>query len=72
MDGRAATSYPSFQQVLAEYGAHVDSGSAVVVDGNLVTSQGMGTAIDFGLAIIAQLLDEDVAARVRAQIVDLR
>ncbi|MDY4691478.1 DJ-1 family glyoxalase III [Atopobiaceae bacterium SGI.236] len=72
LDGRAATSYPSFQQVLAEYGAHVDSGSAVVVDGNLVTSQGMGAAIDFGLAIIAQLLDEDVAARVRAQIVDLR
>ncbi len=37
---------------------------AVVIDGRMVTSMGAGTAIEFGLALIEQLLDQDAAAEV--------
>ena len=72
LDGRRATSNPSFQGVLAEHGATVLAGDPVVVDGNLVTSQGMGTAIDFGLAIVDVILGREAVADLREKIVDLR
>lgn len=46
--GRRACSYPSFESHLE--GATVTAGP-VEIDGNVVTSRGMGTAIDFGLAV---------------------
>ncbi|MCF0132911.1 MAG: DJ-1/PfpI family protein, partial [Blautia sp.] len=54
LKGRKATSYPSFMDMLAENGALVTMES-VAADGNVTTSRGMGTAIDFGLELIAQL-----------------
>jgi transcriptional regulator GlxA family with amidase domain len=41
----------------------------VVVDGNIITSQGPGTAIDFALSIVEQLAGKAAAARVRQEIV---
>lgn len=52
LKGRNATSNPGFQAVLAECGATVYADKPVVVDGNFITSQGMGTAIDFALEIV--------------------
>ncbi|MCM1057846.1 MAG: DJ-1/PfpI family protein [Firmicutes bacterium] len=49
LKGRRACSYPSFESHLE--GAEVTSGP-VEVSGNVITSRGMGTAIDFGLAIL--------------------
>lgn len=61
LGGRSATSYPGTELPSANY-----SEARVVVDGNLVTSRGPGTAIDFALALVEQLTDGARAARLRA------
>ncbi len=50
---KTATCYPSFQQALEAN--EVDSAARVVVDGNCITSQGPGTALDFALELVEQL-----------------
>ena len=64
-DGRRITSHPSVRDELAGAGAAVDDGR-VVRDGALLTSQGPGTAMEFALAVAAELAGEDVAAEVSA------
>lgn len=66
LKGRKATSFPSFEGKLdcAEYVLE-----PVVVDGNVTTSRGMGTAIDFGLNLIGQLLSEERAEELAKTIV---
>ena len=59
LKGRHATCHPGFEEKLE--GA-ITSEDAVVVDGNIITSRGMGTAIDFGLAIVVCLTDFDEEA----------
>jgi 4-methyl-5(b-hydroxyethyl)-thiazole monophosphate biosynthesis len=39
-------------------------GERVVVDGNLITSRGAGTAIDFGLALVRHLYGESTASEI--------
>lgn len=43
-------------------------GERVVEDGNLITSRGAGTAIDFGLALVARLTGEASAGKIAADI----
>ena len=50
---RTATCHPKFHQSLLA--KEVDVESRVAVDGNCVTSQGLGTAIDFTLELVEQL-----------------
>jgi 4-methyl-5(b-hydroxyethyl)-thiazole monophosphate biosynthesis len=50
---KTATSHPRFYQSLIA--KEVDTESRVVVDGNCITSQGPGTAIDFALELVEQL-----------------
>jgi 4-methyl-5(b-hydroxyethyl)-thiazole monophosphate biosynthesis len=52
LEGKDATSYPGFAEEMP--GCHYKE-EPVVVDGNIITSRGMGTAVDFGLAIVAYL-----------------
>ena len=68
LEGRKATCFPDLQGVLAENGAEVLQ-DQVVVDGNIITSKGMGTAIPFGLAIVAHYLGRDVADELARKIV---
>lgn len=68
LKGRPATSNPNFQHVLVENGALLSQDPAVV-DGNLITSKGMGTAIDFGLEIVRWILDDAAAENLKPRIV---
>lgn len=52
LKGRNATSYPSVMEQLTSANTSLE---AVVVDGNVTTSRGLGTAIDFSLSLIRQL-----------------
>lgn len=56
LKGRRACCYPSFESHLE--GATVTDGP-VEIDGNVVTSRGMGTAIDFGLAVAGLFCGEE-------------
>lgn len=58
--GRRATCYPGFEKDLE--GAEVLA-SPVVTDGNFITSRGMGTAMDFALAIVAYFQGDAAADR---------
>lgn len=62
--GRKATCYPSFRGELEDAAAVQASDERVVVDGNLVTSQGPGTAIAFALQLVALLFDEQKAQQI--------
>lgn len=60
--GKSITSYPSFQEQLqGDYNYITEK---VVKDGNLITSQGPGTAFDFALAIAKELAGEVKAKEV--------
>lgn len=56
LKGRKACCFPSFESHLE--GAEVTAGP-VEIDGNVVTSRGMGTAIDFGLAIGGLFVEQE-------------
>lgn len=56
--GRHATCFPGFEEMLS--GATVLP-DAVVMDGNIITSRGMGTAIPFAAALVSVLLGDDAA-----------
>ena len=65
---KKATSYPSFMEVIAKDGAQTSEDS-VIVDGNITTSRGLGTAIDFALSIIEQLEGKEKADEVADSVV---
>lgn len=65
LEGKKATCYPGFERKLT--GAEV-TGAGVITDGNITTARGLGFALDLGLELIALLLDEAAAERVRAAI----
>ena len=66
LQGKKATSYPGFEEKLL--GAEICTES-VVRDGNIITSRGMGTAIDFALAIIEYLMDKETADKLGESII---
>ena len=66
LKGRKAICYPGMEDQLT--GADVTYESAVR-DGNIITSRGMGTAIDFGLAILTYFEGEQAATALAKTIV---
>ena len=62
--GKKVTCYPSVKDQMIEGGVYTYVDNKVVVDGKLITSQGPGTAYDFALAVIEQLLGKDAVTPV--------
>ena len=64
--GKKAVCYPGFESYLI--GAEVSYGR-VLRDGNMITSRGAGTAIDFALEIVRALKDDETAEKISKGIV---
>jgi len=66
LNGIKACVYPGMDAELT--GATV-SHDKVVTDGHIITSRGMGTAVDFGLAIVKYYKGEDVSNDIASKVV---
>ena len=66
LTGKKACCYPGFEEKLL--GATIQYES-VIVDGNVITSRGMGTAIDFALKIIEILVSEEASKEIKEGII---
>ena len=65
LNGKEAVCYPGFEERLT--GATIGEGTVAVTD-HVITSRGMGTAIDFA-ALIARLQDEKKAEEIKTSII---
>ena len=65
LNGKKATCYPGFEDRLT--GA-VHLSDPVVVDGNIITSRAVGTAIPFSLKLVEVLIGEEAANKIRSAI----
>lgn len=65
LDCRKATGYPAYQK---ELGGHYQD-TDVAVDGHVITSRGVGTAIPFALGIIEHLFGAKRASEIAREIV---
>ena len=65
LKGKRATCYPGFEKDLVGASPVTDP---VVVDGKIITSRGLGTAIDFSAALIELLTDPETAVRIKEEI----
>jgi len=63
-EGKRVTCYPALAQHLGDKYTYVKE-DKVVLDGNLLTSQGPGTAFDFALAIVKEVVGAAKEAEVR-------
>jgi len=68
LKGKTSTCNPGFWEELRAGGANVIEDSKVVVNGNIITSQAMGTSVDFGLALVGYLCGEDAREELRKNI----
>lgn len=66
--GKTATSFPGVLAALADDSITV-SEEAVVIDGNIITSRGPGTAMAFALTLVELLAGKAQRAAVEAQLV---
>ncbi|XP_047342553.1 protein DJ-1 homolog B-like [Impatiens glandulifera] len=67
LNGKKCTCYPSFMEQLSSSGTVVED--IVQQDGNVVTSRGPGTVMEFSVALIEQLLGKDKADEVSGPLV---
>lgn len=62
LDHKKATCYPSFAKDLS---ASYSNDSTVIIDGNCITSQGPGTAMEFALVLVEVLFDHNKAQELK-------
>jgi len=69
LEGKKATCYPDMQSAFPSTTTYQEK--PVVVDGNIITSRGPGTAIAFALTIAEKLVGDDIRRKVaQATLVD--
>jgi 4-methyl-5(b-hydroxyethyl)-thiazole monophosphate biosynthesis len=68
LENKTATGYPGVLSALNLTTTNI-SDSAIEIDGNIITSRGPGTAMDFALVLIEQLVGKDKRDEVEAQLV---
>lgn len=66
--GRQATAYPGTLENLHHTDISI-TGQAITRDGNIITSRGPGTAMDFALTVIETLTDKTTRDKVEAALV---
>jgi protein deglycase len=62
LNGRTFTCYPGFEERVTG-GTYSDN--SVVIDKNVITARGPGSAMDFALIITSTLLDADAAEKIK-------
>ncbi|KAJ8980399.1 hypothetical protein NQ317_009393 [Molorchus minor] len=62
--GKNVTSYPAMKPEMEEGGKYNYQECNVVVDGNIITSRGPGTAFDFALKIVDKIVGKEKASEV--------
>jgi len=68
LENKKATSFPKVLTELNLTNTTITN-TAIETDGNIMTSRGPGTAMDFSLYLISQLLGEDAAEKIAKQLV---
>jgi 4-methyl-5(b-hydroxyethyl)-thiazole monophosphate biosynthesis len=63
LEGKHATCYPTFEKHFDDSTTALDD--RVVVDGNIVTSRGPGTALEFALVLVEELVGSSAADDLR-------
>jgi 4-methyl-5(b-hydroxyethyl)-thiazole monophosphate biosynthesis len=66
LEGRRATCHPNFTERLSN---PEPSDSRVVVDGNVATSRGPGTAIEFALSLVEMMYGKEKSDEVAAPMI---
>ena len=69
LNGKQAICFPACEPDLIKDGAIIVN-QDVVKDNNIITSRGAGTAIDFSLALIEELLGKNKSHEIRKEILD--
>jgi 4-methyl-5(b-hydroxyethyl)-thiazole monophosphate biosynthesis len=62
MEGKHGVCYPGFEEKIK--GAQMSQKESAVIDGRVITGRAAGAAVDFGLAILAELKGEAAAKKV--------
>ncbi len=68
LTNKRATSFPGVLEALEDNSITITN-NAVEIDGNIITSRGPGTAIDFTLSLIELLIDKDKKYAINKQLV---
>ena len=68
LEGKKAICFPACEEDLLK-GNPILIKERVIKDGNIITSRSAGTALDFALEIISELLDKEVAEKISEEIV---
>lgn len=67
IEGKEITCYPGNEIMMGR--AHCNCEKSTVIDGELITGRAPGSSIDFGLELLSRLKGEEVAKKIRLELV---